>query len=251
MSGRLALVTGAASGIGRSIAARLAAAGLRVAVTDINGDGAQQCATALPGAGHGAWVMDVASEAQVAAGFAAAEDALGPVSVLVCSAGTYLHALERPAITDITLEQWESTCAVNLRGTFLCTREFLRRRKGSRVEHGRIVCIASAAGQSGSSRTSAEYSASKAGVLGYLRVLAREAAPMGITANAASPGAIDTPLLRQTLREGEAEQIARAVPLGRIGSPEDIAATVGFLVSRDAAYITGAVIDVNGGTRIQ
>ena len=139
---------------------------------------------------------------------------------------------------------------VNALGTFLCVREMLRRCGGQAIEHGRIVTVASLAGQMGGMQSGAAYSASKGAVLALSKVVAREAASLGITVNTVAPGPIDTPMLHQTVPEAQRSQKylgTAAVPLGRIGTPEEIAAAVSYLVSPGAGFVTGATIDVNGG----
>jgi len=249
---RIALLTGGARGIGAAIARRLADDGLTVVIADLEVEAAKSTAAALPGQGHQAYKLDVSVEADVELLFDKLEAEHGAISVLVCNAGVLiLPGGQRPPIWDTPLEEWEKTHAVNTRGTFLCVRAYLRRRLKTPVQDGRIVTLGSVAAQLGGYRSSSAYISSKSGVLGFTKAAAREAAPLGITVNAVAPGVIDAPMLRQSLApEGDAA-MANAIPLNRLGTPEDVAAAVGYLVSPAASYLTGVTIDVNGGYRMQ
>jgi len=249
---RIALITGGASGLGLATARRLAADGLTVAVADLRAEAAQEAARSL-GESHIGVAVDVAQEASVRSMFESVENKLGPVAVLACFAGI-LSAAKKPgrlSLAEIDVDEWDRVMEVNARGTFLCVREMVRRRSmGPRVEHGRIITVASLAGQVGGLASGAAYSASKGAVLSLTKVAAREAAALGITANTIAPGPIDTPMLQQTVPEGHGDQKylgTAQVPLGRIGLPEEIAAAASFLASPGGAFVTGATIDVNGG----
>ncbi|WP_178106626.1 SDR family NAD(P)-dependent oxidoreductase [Pseudomonas mangiferae] len=249
---RLVLVTGAAQGIGAGVARYLAARGYRVAAADLKEAACRDTVAGLPGDGHSAWAMDISDERSVDGTYAAIEAAHGPVSALVCAAGILiLHDGERRLIADTSLEEWELTHAVNTRGTFLCTRAFVRARRDTPVEHGRVVTFSSCAAQLGGYRSSSAYISSKAAVLGYTKALARETAAMGITVNGIAPGLIDTAMLRLSLADGQEAAAAANIPLGRLGQPDDIAATIAFLLSPEAGYLTGTMTDVNGGYRMQ
>lgn len=249
---RLVLVTGAAQGIGAGVSHYLARLGYRIAAVDLNEAACRDTAASLPGEGHSAWRMDIAQEHSVDNTFAAIEAEHGPVDVMVCAAGILiLHDGERRLIADTSLDEWELTHAVNTRGTFLCTRAFVRARRDLAVEHARIVTFSSCAAQLGGYRSSSAYISSKAAILGYTKALARETAAMGITVNGVAPGLIDTAMLRLSLAPGQEEAAAANIPLGRLGQPDDIAAAIAFLVSPEAAYITGTMTDVNGGYRMQ
>ena len=249
---RLALVTGGGRGIGEAICRQLASQGLRVVVADIDGDNAARVAREL-GAGHAGETVDVADEAAVTGLFERVEATHGPIAVLVCVAGLLiLPNGERPLIKDMTMDTWERSFAVNTRGAYLCSREYLRRREAKPLAHGRVVTFTSVAAQLGGYRSSASYIAAKSAVLGLTKAMAREAAHLGITVNGIAPGLIDTDMLRSTVTSsGALAAAAQAIPLGRIGTAEEVAAAVRFLASEDAGYITGSVIDVNGGYRMQ
>jgi 3-oxoacyl-[acyl-carrier protein] reductase len=196
--------------------------------------------------------MDVTDESAVENVFDEVERKLGKVGVLVTSAGTMIApTVARPSLTQITAAAWDETFRVNARGTFFAIRALLRRRLADPLPHGRIVTISSAAGQTGGLRGGADYAASKAAVLALTKLAAREAAPAGMTVNSIAPGPVETPLFRSVNPAGNDGPMIASVPLGRIGTPEEIAAAVRFLVSEAAGYITGSVIDVNGGSRMQ
>ncbi|MFN2629876.1 MAG: SDR family NAD(P)-dependent oxidoreductase [Gaiellaceae bacterium] len=223
---RVALVTGAARGIGRAIAETLRDQGARVVAADLEPasiDGVTPLA------------MNVAEEAAVAEGFAQIEDTLGPVEVLILNAGIFI--VEEVEATS--LESWQRTIDVNLTGSFLCARRALPHMR--EAGWGRVVAIGSSAGKTGGSKAMAAYAASKAGVMALAKSIASEYAGFGITSNALAPSLIDTPMLA-----GIAE-LASRIPVGRLGRPQDVADLVAFLASEHAGYITGEVVDVNGG----
>lgn len=249
---RLVVVTGGGRGIGEAVCRHLANQGMRVVVADIDGDNAWRVAASL-GAGHIGRAVDVADEVSVVALFDEVEASQGPVAALVCVAGVLiLPNGERPLIKDMTLDTWERSFAVNTRGAFLCSREYLRRREALPVPQGRVVFFGSVAAQLGGYRSSSAYIGAKAAVLGYAKAFAREAAHLGITANAIAPGLIDTDMLRSTVSSsGALAAASQNIPLGRIGTVDDVASAVSYLISPAADYITGNVIDVNGGYRMQ
>ncbi|MCB1419939.1 MAG: SDR family oxidoreductase [Notoacmeibacter sp.] len=247
------LVTGGGRGIGQRIAEVLASEGFELVVSDIDSVNATLVADTLPGSGHMAIACDVRDEASVSALFDAAE-ANGKIGSIICNAGILLlrDGGIRPSIVETTLEEWQRSHDVNLTGAFLTIREFLRRRTKSPVEGGgRIVTFTSSAAQLGGYRSSSAYISSKSGIIGLTKATARECASMGITANAIAPGLIDAPMLRLSLRDGDEAAAAANIPLGRIGKTDDVAGAVSFLLSEKASYITGSVIDVNGGYRMQ
>lgn len=246
---RLALITGGARGIGAETARVLAADGLVVAIADRNLEGARTVASELKGDGHTAWPVDVSDEASVIALFDEVEAAKGPIAVLACVAGgPYLHQGVAPSLADAKLDTWIGTEALNGRGTFLCMREMLRRRRALPVEDARMIGVSSRAGQMPSLRTGPAYAAAKAAIIGLARYAALEAAPFGMTVNVVAPGMVDTPAVRDDLTDEQFANGARQSPLGMVGQPIHIAKAISYIVSPDAGYMTGAIIEVNGGT---
>lgn len=242
---KVALVTGGYRGLGQSICRMLADEGARVAVNHRHSpDQAnelvrqirEQCGTdAIAVAG------DVAQEADVARMFDRIEQDLGPVDALVNNA-----AYCPPAATiDLTLEEFERALRVNLSGTFLCSRELVRRLRAT-GRTGKIINISSQAAFRGSESGKTAYDASKTGIIGFTVSLAREMAPHGILVNCVAPGLMYTDMLAPAV-DADPERFNRRVPLGRLGKTEEIAAVVVFLCSRHADYMTGATVDVSGG----
>jgi 3-oxoacyl-[acyl-carrier protein] reductase len=245
---RLALVIGGASGIGAASARKLAQDGFTVAVADLALPDAEKVAAKLAGAGHGGFVVDIASEASVAALFDAVENQFGALSVLVISSGTngYVGGA-KPSLRDTSLEAWNRVMAINATGPFLAIGEMLRRREAQPVQNSRVILIASMSSQNAAVNSPASYIASKGAVAALTKAAAGEGAQFGMTVNAVAPGAVDTPMLRAVMPvERDAAYFSTTVA-GRAGSPEEIAAAVGFLASEGASYINGACIDVNGG----
>ena len=242
---RVAVVTGGGSGMGRAICRHLAQQGRRVAVLDIVGDTATDVAKELEADGFtclGAEV-DVSDRAAVDAALDHVRGALGPVEILVTSAG--IEGFED--FLDISAEAWDRMVAVNLSGTFHCVQAAVPDMLEGKW--GRIVTISSSSAQSGTRRM-AHYVASKGGVIALTKALALDLAPHGITVNTIPPGAVDTPMMRRPIEAGvmaSIDQILARAPLGRLGTPDDIAAATAFLCSEEASYITGQLIGVNGG----
>jgi NAD(P)-dependent dehydrogenase (short-subunit alcohol dehydrogenase family) len=243
--GRVAVVTGASSGMGLAIARQLVARGDRVALLDLQGDAVLRAAEGLCESGGRAVgaPVDVADGRAVDAALGKVRAELGPIAIMVTSAG--FDAFD--AFVDITPERWAEVLAVNLTGTFHCLQAAAPDMIAARW--GRMVTISSSSAQSGALRM-AHYVASKAGVIGLTKALALELAPHGITVNNIPPGLIDTPMSRRAEAAGDLyplEKLAARIPVRRAGTPDDVAATCAFLCSEEAAYITGQVIGINGG----
>jgi NAD(P)-dependent dehydrogenase (short-subunit alcohol dehydrogenase family) len=245
---RVAVVTGGASGIGLGIARQLVTDGHRVAILDRNG-AAAEAAAAEVGAQAGdalAVEVDVADRGSVDVAFQRVRAELGPIEILVTSAGIEAFT----PLLEITPEAWDSIIAVNLTGTFTCVQ--LAVPDMVAAGWGRIVTISSSSAQSGAPRM-AHYAASKGGVISLTRSLAIELARQGVTANTISPSLVDTPMARQAEADGDfpgVDVVAPMVPVGRAGTPADMAAACSYLCSDGAGYITGQVIGVNGGMYI-
>lgn len=242
---RVAVITGAASGMGLAVAQRLATVGNRVALLDLDGDAAASAAADLQQAGSDARAItvDVADRTAVDEAMAKVRQELGPIEIIVTSAG--FDTFE--SFTDITVDSWERMLAINLTGTFHCVQAAIPDMIAA--GWGRIVTISSSSAQSGAARM-AHYVASKGGVIGLTKALAVEYAPNGITVNSIPPGFIDTPMVRRAEARGDLPSIDAVVartPVRRAGTPEDIAAACAFLCSDEAGYITGQLIGVNGG----
>ena len=241
---RVAVVTGGGSGMGRAICRRLAAAGHAVAVLDVDGDATERVAKEVEADGGRAIpvAVDVSDRAAVDAAMDEARGAFGPVGILVTSAGIEGFV----SFLDISVEAWERMLAVNLTGTFHCVQSVVPDMIDA--GWGRIVTISSSSAQSGTKRMS-HYVASKGGVIAFTKALALDLASKGITVNTIPPGAIDTPMMRRPVESGamaSLDQVVARAPLGRLGTPEDIAAACAFLCSEEAGYITGQQINVNG-----
>lgn len=237
---RVVVVTGGASGIGRALTGRLAEEGARVAIFDLNGDGAVRAAQEV-GNGAQGFALDIADHAAVVAAVGRIEDEMGPISGLVNNAGWDRMV---PFLKSDP-ELWQKIVDINLFGPVNVTHAVLTRMAERR--DGRIVSVASDAGRVGSTGE-AVYSYCKGGVIAFMKTLAREHARQGITCNTVCPGPTETPLFDGFDPEGKIKAaLERSIPLRRLGQPEDYPGMIAFLLSDDAAFITGQVISVSGG----
>ena len=239
---RVALVTGGGQGIGRAICTSLAADGCDVVVADLSRDTASQTLELVKQAGGRAVAIevDVSQEGSVLELYRQAELQLGSPEVVVNNAGI----CELTPILELEVAAWDRMMAVNLRGTFLVSREAFRHMQGRRA--GKIISIASAAAKIGGAVAGAHYSASKAGVVCFTKSLALQAAPFHINVNAVAPAPIETAMTDSWGSERNAS-FATSIPWGEYGQPQDVADAVVFLASNRARYITGEILDVNGG----
>jgi 3-oxoacyl-[acyl-carrier protein] reductase len=240
LTGKVALVTGASRGIGRAIAARLAADGATV-IAAARGDNARACAAELTAAGRKAEAMtlDVTDSAAVEAAPGAIVAKHGRLDILVSNAGITRDQL----LMRMKRDDWDAVLATNLTATFLLAQAAMRPMLKQRG--GRIIAVGSVVGEMGNAGQT-NYAASKAGLIGFAKALAREVASRRITVNVVAPGMIDTDMTKAISEKASVDWAAQ-IPLGRLGTVDDVAAAVGFLASDEASYITGHVLAVNGG----
>ncbi len=233
-SGRVALVTGAASGIGAAVAARLLAEGAKVASLDLEAASAEGV-LALSG--------DVSASADVEAAVTGAERELGPVDILVCSAGVPGQSL---ATVDVTDDEWRRVLGINADGVFFCNRAVLP----GMIErgYGRIVNVASIAGKDGNPMAGA-YSASKAAVIALTKAIGKDVARTGVVVNCVAPAVIETPILEGISQE-HIDYMVERIPMGRMGRPDEVAALICWLASEECSFSTGATYDISGGRAV-
>lgn len=246
LAGRVALVTGAARGLGRAAVERFLAGGARVVLNVRRAEQAASLAAALAGSGDAAERVlvlagDVADSAAVRDLVARTLDCFGRLDVLVNNAAAAFST----RFESIGEEEWRRAIDVNLTAAFLCIQAALPAMKTNR--YGRVVNLSSTAGKSVSTLGGAHYTASKAGLLGLTRAAAKELGPYGVTVNAVCPGLIDTELTREHATDEQLADHARSFPIQRLGTAAEVAELICFLASERAGYITGAAIDINGG----
>lgn len=243
MDGRVAVVTGGAQGIGRALALGLAREGAKVVIADLQANKAESVAKELSDAGTEALALevDVANEPAVKRLAEQTFNRFGRIDILVNDAGVYLKA----PVVEIIEEDWDRTINVNLGGNFLCSRAFVPAMRAQKS--GRIISVASGIAHYGA-KEFAPYAASKAAIIGFVKALARELGPDGITVNAICPGAANTAMPRTHRTEEELMARLRSNPLGHVLEPEDFVGAVLFLASDRASYITGQAINVNCGS---
>ncbi|HAA74663.1 TPA: 3-oxoacyl-ACP reductase [Candidatus Latescibacteria bacterium] len=239
LAGKTAVVTGAAQGIGNAIARRLAAEGARVVILDISQEGAERAAADLENDAIGIHA-DISKAEDVDLAFSEVIERLGQLDILVNNAGVV--GTDTP-VKDLEESDWDSVLGVNLKGTFLCSRAAVNHM----IEHqsGVIVSVASISGKEGNANM-APYSVSKAGVICFTKTLAKEVLTDGIRVNCVAPALIDSPLL-DGMDPERVDFLTSKIPLGRLGKPEEVAATILFLVSDESTFATGACFDVSGG----
>jgi 2-hydroxycyclohexanecarboxyl-CoA dehydrogenase len=247
---RTVVLTGAASarGIGRATADRLASQGWSIAILDINAEDAKAAAAeigshrAVKAIGVGA---DVSDSTSVDRAITEIEDSLPPIVALANLAG-----ISSPTtFMETSVEEWDKVFAINMRGTFIVSQRVLKGMIERKL--GRIVSISSISAQRGGGTYSkVAYSASKAGIIGFTRALAREVGEFGVTVNAIAPGPIDTDIMGGTLTEERKAQMSEGIMMGRVGTREEVAALISFLLGADSGYITAATYDINGGLQV-
>jgi len=236
---KVALVTGGGQGLGETISLTLAREGAHVAIGDLNLDQAERVAGLIEEMGRKAIALkaDVSREDEVKELVAQSVAGLGTIDILVNNAGIF----HRGPIAEMSEETWDRVLDVNLKGTFLCSREIISLFKEKRS--GKVINIASLAGQVGGLLAGANYATSKAGVICFTKSLAKELAPFGVNVNCIAPGVIDTDMTAAFPRE----ELKKSIPLGTLGESQDIANAVLFFASEESKYITGETLSVNGG----
>lgn len=245
LNGKVALVTGSSSGIGRATAVALAANGARVAINfHRNKMGASEAHAQISAAGGSAIVVqaDVTRTSEVQALIEQTVAEFGPIDILVNNAGSLV---ERLKILELSEERWDEVIDLNLKSAFLCCRAVA----GSMMERqaGAIINLSSIAGRNGGALGSIHYSTAKGGVITFTKGLAKELGPFGVRVNAVSPGVIDTPYHEQFSSPEMMKTYAGMIPLGRIGQPSEVANVICFLASDAASYLAGETIEINGG----
>lgn len=246
LNGKVALVTGARRGMGKSHALALAKQGAKVVVTDISQEECETVVDEIKSSGGEAvaFKLDVTNASDVNQVFDEVVSQFSRLDILVNNAGIYIP---KPAL-EITEDDWDKMIDINLKGEFLCAQRAAR--EMAKNKWGRIINISSidSGGVGVGLAGGAHYAASKGGVIGLTEVLATEFAPLGITVNAIGPGAIDTPMISSAqMTEEMMKQLMAGVPIGRVGKPEEVSAAVVFLASEEASYVTGATLFVDGG----
>ena len=241
LNGKIALITGGAQGIGRTISEELAGQGAHVILGDVNLEGAEKTAEKIREKGRTASAVkiDVSNASNVQSVFDLILKEYKPVDIVINNAGITRDGL----LVRMKEVDWDLVLNINLKGSFLCSQQAAKQMM--KQKSGAIINIASIVGVMGNFGQ-ANYSASKAGLIGFTKTLAREVAPRGIRANAIAPGFIDTEMTR-VLEEPVREKLIEQIPLARLGQPGDVSNCVSFLVSEKASYITGQVININGG----
>ncbi|WP_426033134.1 SDR family NAD(P)-dependent oxidoreductase [Caulobacter sp. DWP3-1-3b2] len=237
-TGRTAVITGGASGLGRAVAARIVAEGGRVALWDLDADGLKEAAAQV-GASH-VEALDVSDQAAVAAAAKASNAALGKIDILVASAG--ITGATVP-VHEFPLDNWRRVIDINLNGVFYCCREIVPFMLAG--GYGRIVNVASVAGKEGNPNASA-YSASKAGVIGLTKSLGKELATLGVIANSLTPATFESPILEQ-LPRSQVDYMRGKIPMGRLGEVDESAAMVCFMASQECSFTTASTFDTSGG----
>jgi len=245
LSGKVALVTGASSGIGHATALALAASGARVAINyHRNEAGAEEARRNIAATGRQAIIVqgDVTRAADVDALVQRAQTELGPIDILVNNAGSLI---ERLRLQELSEERWDQAMDLNLKSAFLCSKAIA----GSMTERnaGAIINVSSIAGRNGGALGSIHYSAAKGGLIAFTKGLAKELAPFGVRVNAVAPGVIDTPYHEQFSTAEMMKTFASMIPLGRVGTAAEVARVIVFLASEAASYLCGETIEINGG----
>ena len=237
LDGRNAIVTGAGGGIGVAVATKLASLGASVALLDVKESAAVAIAESLSAQGPKAFgcYCDVTSETSIKTAFDQVRNQLGTIGIMINNAGVIRHE----TLAETTLAMYEQTMGVNAMGPFLCSKEAIIDMKKN--NWGKVVTVGSSAGKTGGSNAQGVYGAAKAAAMNITKALAKEVASYGINVNAVAPALIRTDMIKGI------EEFVQAIPLGRIGEPEDVANVIAFLCTEESSFLTGEIIDVNGG----
>lgn len=248
---RRAIVVGGAGGIGSAVCQRLAIEGYEVIIADHDQGRAESVLGSLDGDGHRTLHIDITDEQRVSAAFDEIE-AESPAGVLVvASGGPVVHLAQGVNVATMTMADWKRTVDLNLTGVFACVTKFAQLRLAKALDQSRIVIVGSAAGQTSGPGTDIGYVTSKAALFGFTRQAAFELSSAGITVNIVAPGPVETAEFIRNTNEQIRAGISSFVPLKRLATPEEVAASVAYLASPEGAYITGASIDINGGVNMR
>lgn len=248
--GRTAIVVGGAGGIGSDVCRRLAREGYAVIVVDINLERAQDVMSSLDGSGHRAKKVDVTRVEDVDACFDAIEADTPAAVLIVVSGGTLVNPASPPTVAQMDVDEWDRTILLNITGVFYSVRKFAQQRLAAPKEHSRIILFSSGSGQLGGTPVGIAYVAAKAAIIGFTRQAAAELAPAAITVNSIAPGPVATEEFLRAVSPESRAIVATKIPLNCFATPSEISAGVAFLASRDASYITGTTLDINGGTHM-
>lgn len=245
------IVVGGAGGIGGDVSRRLAASNYRVVIADFNVDRAQDVLATLDGDGHEAIAIDVTDAGTIDAAFAGVEAAAPAQALIVASGGPVVHLGQGVNIATMAIADWEKTLSLNLTGVFACVQAFARLRIANPIDDARIVILGSAAGLMPGSGTDVAYGVSKAAIFALARQAAYELASAKITVNVVAPGPVITPEFLHNTTEQIRAGIASQSVLKRLATPDEVSASIAFLLSPEASYITGSTIDINGGIHMR
>lgn len=247
---RVALVVGGAGGIGEAVCARLASEGYRLVVADLDLPRAEAVVAGLAGASHRAMKLDTTDPEEVEKSLDAVEEELPAAVMVVITGGVFPGEPLLPSIAEMDLRRWDQTIALNLTSVFYCLRKFAQQRFARPLDDMRIVVFGSGAGQVAGANADPAYIAAKAGIIGMNRQAAMDLGRIGCTVNTLAPGPIATPAFHRSMSAENKLAIAKVGVLNRIGTPEEVAHGVSFLVSRQASNITGTTLDINGGAHM-
>ena len=247
---RVALVVGGAGGLGAAVSERLASEGYSVVIADVDLPQAEAVAGRLADTGHRAVKLDAMNPADVDACFDAIEDESPAAVMVVLAGGVVPGGPLLPDIAEMDLQRWERTIKLNLNTVFYCLRKFAQVRLARPLDDMRVVIFGSGAGQVAGAKADIAYVAAKAGIIGMVRQVAMDLGRIGCTVNTLAPGPISTPAFHRSMSAEDKVAIAQVGVLNRVGTPEEVAHGVSYLVSREASNVTGTTLDINGGAHM-